>query len=124
MVLAGKASSELIWTEMTTPSVLYKILSTSCIKDVPPCHLHSIFSSMLQETESQLSDDRRPIATVAPSTSPDVSNFLKHYGIIQKGARVLEMCRLDTLYDHLILFSRWNRRSSKIIMYIEMQDLQ
>ena len=96
---------------MTTPSVLYKILSTSCIKDVPPCRLHSIFSSMLQETESQLSDDRRPIATVAPSTSPDVSNFLKHCRIIQKGARMLEMCRLDTLYDHLIPFSRWNRRA-------------
>ena len=124
MVLAGKASSELIWTEMTTPSVLYKILSTSCIKDILLCGLHSIFSSMLQETESQLSDDGRPIATVAPSTSPDVSNFLKHYGIIQKGARVLEMCRLDTLYDHLILFSCWNRRASKIIKYIEMQDLQ
>ena len=109
---------------MTTPSVLYKILSTSCIKDILLCGLHSIFSSMLQETESQLSDDRRPIATVAPSTSPDVSNFLKHCGIIQKGTRVLEMCRLDTLCDHLILFSRWNRRASKIIKYIEMQDLQ
>ena len=109
---------------MTTPSVLYKILSTSCIKDVVLYRLHSIFSSMLQETESQLRDDGRPIATVAPSTSPDVSNSLKHCVIIQKGARVLEMCRLDTLYDHLIPFSRWNRRASKIIMSIEMQDLQ
>ena len=115
---------------MTTPSVLYKILSTSCIKDVSPCHLHSIFSSMLQETESQLIDDGRPIATVAPSTSPDVSNFLKHCAIIQKGARVLEMCRLDTLYDHLIPFSLCNRRTRKpavcikIILCIEMQDLQ
>jgi len=94
---------------MATPSVLYKVLSTSYINDVPPCRLHSIFSSMLQETESQLSDNGRPIATVAPSTSPDVSNL--HCGIIQKGARVLEMCRLDTLYDHLIPFSRWNRRA-------------
>ena len=89
------------------------MLSTSCIKDVVLCRLHSIFSFMLQETESQLSDDGRPIATVAPSTSPDVSNFLKHYGIIQKVARVLGMCRLDTLYDHLNPFSRWNRRARK-----------
>ena len=115
---------------MTTPSVLYKILSTSCIKDVVLCPLHSIFSSMLQETESQLRDDGRPIATVAPSTSPDVSNFLKHFAIIQKGTRVLEMCRLDTLYDHLIPFSLCNRRTRKpavcikIILCIEMQDLQ